>query len=667
MGTDVDRKCELDFMLTLTPEWKERLEKRPPKEAVECPGSYEWFTRVDEETSDLHILPGKCGEDEPIYTFVSRAWKKHPAGTKTIPVEELLVHSKHSPRVLQPLYVSCGSRINSHSIFSFSVNQSSDVYNAFPEIKRNKKKRSSRPSVLVVTLDSISRPAFHRTMPTVSGLLSRMASSSFNTTSDSSGYTAVELTKVHSVGRGTLENMGAFFYGNPNKWKPILNYPSLWDVAHENGYLTTGSSSTCRKGGKVFKFLESIPIYRTEEDLETSMTVELGKSICNSEIAAKLKLRPSEAPSLKLSTERCLGGRHLFGYTYDSLFEVWRHFRCRPREDGVSVPVYGHIKLNDAHESGWTKIYTLEKELSNFIKRFEALDSSSRYGGRRQPLLIIHADHGVTYGDFPVTTEAGRLEASLPITYILLPSWFKQEFRLATQHLISNRDKLITMYDFYHSLKFLFTGNEYSKRSVPLFSANFFEPVADRSCREAGIPSRTCVCVPWEEWKLGSLTSQEQKEVSLLSSSILTHINGEAVSFSKENSQYNTQCEVLEMDQLLSVRSKEVDDLFTEESLKKHKAGVGGWEEIAGANASKGRTFEVMFRTKSGVSFVSYLFVCLFCSSLFFSFLLLSSTRRAVLRRCLPPFSHPLLPFISQTDWFLPRALESHGSRGVFR
>lgn len=111
-------------------------------------------------------------------------------------------------------------------------------------------------------------------------------------------------------------------------------------------------------------------------------------------------------------------------------------------------------------------------------------------------MVILMSDHGLRFGKFR-QSEFGWYEDRLPLLYIRLPEWFRNQNPKAHQALINNQNKLISTFDLYETLRDILirVGGD----APPSFGCpsctSLLKPVLDvRGCSDAGIDNHWCAC-----------------------------------------------------------------------------------------------------------------------------------------------------------------------------
>jgi len=145
------------------------------------------------------------------------------------------------------------------------------------------------------------------------------------------------------------------------------------------------------------------------------------------------------------------------------------------------------------------------------------------------------SDHGSRLNKGIRSTKQGKLEDRLPMLYVAMPSWFKDEYPVAWANLNSNSERLVSAFDVHETFRdFIYLDNLKPKESVNIsaksssknFSSSLRQPSSlfqqlspNRTCAEAGIPMHWCVC--FEKTSI-SLESEDAKAGATF---VVGHIN----------------------------------------------------------------------------------------------------------------------------------------------
>ena len=144
----------------------------------------------------------------------------------------------------------------------------------------------------------------------------------------------------------------------------------------------------------------------------------------------------------------------------------------------------------------------------------DMLENYAKNGFLNDTMLVFFSDHGSRMNEFAHTTDAGKMERSMPFLGIRLPN--RMQATKYAKHLHNNRNKLISTFDVYKTLKHFFYINKLGLNSKKLNSLecrehfkksnhsirslrgiSLFEKIeSGRSCLDAIVPSGYCICNP---------------------------------------------------------------------------------------------------------------------------------------------------------------------------
>jgi len=140
----------------------------------------------------------------------------------------------------------------------------------------------------------------------------------------------------------------------------------------------------------------------------------------------------------------------------------------------------------------------------------EFLEFLNDNGYLNNTALLIMSDHGSRLDKGIRSTEQGKLEDRLPMFYIAMPSWFKDEYPVAWENLNSNSERLTSAFDLHETFRDLIHLDKLRARKSTKISekpssrnsssslrkpSSLFQPLSpNRTCADAGIPMHWCTC-----------------------------------------------------------------------------------------------------------------------------------------------------------------------------
>lgn len=131
------------------------------------------------------------------------------------------------------------------------------------------------------------------------------------------------------------------------------------------------------------------------------------------------------------------------------------------------------------------------------------LEQMEDQGVLNDTIVIFFSDHGMRFGDIR-KYFTGWLEERTPFLFIWFPQTFKEKYPELMRNVMKNRDRLVSPYDLYVTLKDILNISEESSikpiaHSCPTCQSLFEEISINRSCNDAGIDYHWCTCSAYNE------------------------------------------------------------------------------------------------------------------------------------------------------------------------
>lgn len=307
--------------------------------------------------------------------------------------------------------------------------------------------RETVPNVLLIMIDPISRPHFHRTMSRTAKALHTMGFVHFG------NYTA--------IGPNSGKNQAALYSGmlladrdgikkgtEEGKW--------LWDRLRDHGYITLKAEDGCVENSNMLKSLD--PNTTHGHDLTQLFCFDFDRPNC---------LGPD------------LAARHLIQYGQDFIAK----YENRRTHLDPSLRWAAFLHFIDTHEDTMVLSSMLDSEISSFISSLASLASLDN------TVVILTSDHGLHYGPY-YQSRSGRREATQPLLYIRLPSSI--EYRKNMKVFTKNAEAWTTAFDVHETLLALTFPNDLGGTRQGLSLFNPF-PEHRMSCiGSKDIPSTYC-------------------------------------------------------------------------------------------------------------------------------------------------------------------------------
>lgn len=315
-------------------------------------------------------------------------------------------------------------------------------------------------NVLMIGYESISRNLFIRSCPKLRKRLTELG--------------AIELKVYTKVGENTFPNMLALFSGKTlqdlkdlgwNATQHLDQFKFLWDEFHENGYRTAWAEDAAIGG-----------LFNLYKGFEKEQTDYYYRPFAIAYAANKRVWTKSH----------CIGNRHEVSMTLQYLSDFIQLYQNDP------FFAMGFNVRNTHGDSVYVNM--IEEPNIIFLNRIQSMIS-------KNTALFFFSDHGQRLSKIR-GTEIGRWEGNLPIMYVILPLFIRENYPELVTNLENNAAKLTTTWDVHKTVLHLLnlTGSynsEYvsEKRGISLLG----QMPTDRSCGDAGINKRFCPCLSMRE------------------------------------------------------------------------------------------------------------------------------------------------------------------------
>ncbi|KAG5896230.1 hypothetical protein JTB14_009729 [Gonioctena quinquepunctata] len=356
-----------------------------------------------------------------------------------------------------------------------------------PIQKGNHPSNSEKLSILLIGIDSISKPNLIRTMP-----------KTFKYAEEHS----LSLQGYNKVGDNTFPNLMALLTGYSMEQMRGFNYDTvkintlqiIWDEFREAGYVTGYGED--------------------ESDINTFNYEKAGFL----DPPTDFYYFPYIIAAEKLAT------RQVYGLTFCSGPENTAQRILNAAKDfAVSfkdAPSFGLFWMNSFSHDDINLPSTMDEAMLRFLSD-EELHSSLR-----NTILLFFSDHGYRFGDIRLT-HSGWLEERIPFMYFFIPESFKKKFPKKYGRLVNNTERLTTPYDVFNTIEeVLKIGNASyvarGSRGCPGCKSLFEEIPENRTCEDASIDENWCACTHYNSvgskgpivrsiaeyivWKINTLT-----------------------------------------------------------------------------------------------------------------------------------------------------------------
>ena len=258
--------------------------------------------------------------------------------------------------------------------------------------------------------------------------------------------------------------------------------------------------------------------------------------------------------------------------------------RMNKIEENSNIPYFIFNFLSEYTHNNFVVPAYIDKELTEMFIRFEDK------GYLDNTLFVVFSDHGVRLVRYSYKTQTGKIETNLPFISIRLPKVMWNT--VYHENLKNNKNKLITHYDTYQTLRQFFHlnqnyPNELDRRQFSINDKNvrylrgisLFEKVpVNRSCGDAMIPEEYCGCL-----KQNAVTDDVFKQGTGMKFNeaaeyILDHINsltedvrGKCVEYSLDRVEHVSGFDLKLMDRFQFVVVLNPGDAWFEANIKINK------------------------------------------------------------------------------------------------
>lgn len=346
--------------------------------------------------------------------------------------------------------------------------------------KRSKRSQDGdvdRPSILIVTIDSMSRLNFIRQLPRTYRVLTQVLN-------------ATVFKGMTKTGDNTFPNMIPFLTGKILERATYYDdFPLAWKNFSENGYVTM--------------FNEDFPYLSLFNYLASGF-----KKPPTDLYVHPFWLAVENVDNFESSDWRCFANtpKHIYFLDYIKQFAArmkeFRYFAFS------FITGLSHVDLN-----------LIQVGDSDFEAAFLEMWHE---GHLNNTVLIVLGDHGNRFSGLR-QTHIGRVESNMPFLAVRLPDVFKNKFPHLELGLQSNSNRLLSWFDFYELLMDLCNKNLGDKslvRRYGTYGSSPFRRISNkRTCNDAGIPQEYCICT--REVQL----STNDTRVKSISQDLLVHMN----------------------------------------------------------------------------------------------------------------------------------------------
>ncbi|KAH8378268.1 hypothetical protein KR093_010474 [Drosophila rubida] len=347
-------------------------------------------------------------------------------------------------------------------------------YREMPAAAKPTKHTPRKPSVIMYGIDTLSRINLRRTMPLVHEYLRGPG------WYEMQGYNKV-------VGDNSFPNIFAILSGySPEKAKEHIcdtdksgcldEIPMIWKYFKNASYLTAYAED--ESSSNTFSYLKP------------------GFSKTPTDYYFRPFLRALEEETVNYHCPGCrmvycMGRRLANSYVYD----YCRQFMQRYVKER---PIWGMFWSNHFSHDDYFMPSAMQHKVLGDLLDYE------RDGAFEDTIMIFFADHGVRYGTL-LDLDEGYLEERLPMMFIYLPPWFREQYPEYSAALELNQHRLSSNFDLHNTLKHIIElggtpdGPKLPKSFDCPTCQSLFYPIGEsRTCSEAGIEEHWCTCEPYK-------------------------------------------------------------------------------------------------------------------------------------------------------------------------
>ncbi|XP_017845651.1 uncharacterized protein LOC108602134 [Drosophila busckii] len=373
------------------------------------------------------------------------------------------------PLHVQGMMIHCYEAANETNIVQ------SDAY-AFiqykPMAEKPQKVETNRqPSVIMFGIDSTSRINVRRTMPQVFKFLR--------------GPGWYEMQGYNKVGDNTFPNLMAILSGYlPDSAKAHVcdtsekycfdRFPFIWKHLKAAGYLTAYAEDSW--------------------SINTFNYVKPGFVEQPTDYYFRPFLRAFDA---KLDTWKCaecswtycMGRRLQTSYIYD----YGRDFTRRYIKER---PIWGLFWTSSFSHDDYSMPSKMDKHILEYLLDFK------KDGVLDESIVIFFSDHGARYGRI-MDLDSAFLEERLPMMFIYLPTWFREQYPEFADALYINQHRLSSNFDLHNTLIHILQLGRPSEalplaHDCPKCHSLFYPIDEQRRCVDAAISEHYCTCEPYK-------------------------------------------------------------------------------------------------------------------------------------------------------------------------
>ncbi|XP_059217522.1 uncharacterized protein LOC131994712 [Stomoxys calcitrans] len=207
----------------------------------------------------------------------------------------------------------------------------------------------------------------------------------------------------------------------------------------------------------------------------------------------------------KAGLSYCIGRHQAGEYIYNFGIEFAKRYQ--------NQSYFGLFWTNSFSHSFFNTATTMDTTILAYFKDME------KQGILDTAAVVFFSDHGRRWGPL-LHLEEGFLEERLPMFYISLPKWIKEDYPDLVRNLEVNQGRLTTPFDIYMTVKHLtrlaLPKLKFQQASDCANAQSILKIVPEnRTCEDACIPQSWCTCLPYIKQAKNSVLVQNVTQLIL--------------------------------------------------------------------------------------------------------------------------------------------------------
>lgn len=347
----------------------------------------------------------------------------------------------------------------------FRVSRNETLISQMKQV-RAKNAKLKRPNVLILMIDSLSRPHFFRKMPKTAKYLEKFFSKKEENVSQK--FSAYQYFRFHSLRQHHMANLLALRYDDREYWEAVHHWERFETNFKREGYITAIASAKCE--------VDELDIAKDKKSKRYADRRPLDYEFFAAGCDPNGTPHDQEYSYLKgpfSEFRRCVYSKDSSKHQLDFTYEFWKTYEDQPKVQMVT--------LMDGHEfTGELPIY-LDEHLPAFFEKMQG------EGLLEDSLVFILSDHGNNANLFFKGTTSGKNELANPFFALMMSDNNQKRFGKMAE---MNQQRLISFHDINRVL------NELVEVKYEYKGMNFLlrEVEKSRTCGDAMIPPEFCRC-----------------------------------------------------------------------------------------------------------------------------------------------------------------------------